>query len=213
MTNKFATSLLSLSLLAGAACDAQVDSEYRGEPLATLSGEVVALASTSAVNASLVWSNFAQNGDTYLAAEAPVSGEFPAQFTLDVFLPPPTELLNHFAEDADEVALGLAYVVAFPQDYDATTGETPETPWGISAGHVLAYVPADLPAGSSAAEFAGAALTAGFHVLEVVAADDPACAQTEGYDCLRPAPAGLSTSITITIDEAAATEELAPNLN
>ena len=47
MNNLFSTSLLSLSLLASAACDAQVDPDYRGEPLATLTGEVVALTSAS----------------------------------------------------------------------------------------------------------------------------------------------------------------------
>lgn len=77
-------------------CSPQVDSEYRGEPLATLGGLVASsaeLRSLPDVNAAIVWLSFHGDGDepepTFIGERVAVEGKFPAGFSFKLFTPPP----------------------------------------------------------------------------------------------------------------------------
>ena len=88
--------------------------------------------------------------------------------------------------------------MAVPADYDVTSGKDPESSWGISEHHVLAYVESDIRPGSFGESFVGGALKAGFHILKVVDVDDPSC-PGETFDCLRPTEADMDTLIEVRI--------------
>src|SRR5262245_17986495 len=86
---------ISVALLG---CSAQVDSAYRGEPLASLGGVVSsssALTSSSDMNAAIVWLSFDEREDgaepKYIGERVSVDGRFPAGFSLKLFTPPPPE--------------------------------------------------------------------------------------------------------------------------
>src|SRR5258706_15597899 len=72
----------SLTLLA---CDAQVDSDYRGEPLATVQGKIVAggASNTTDLRAAVLNYNFL-SGDFAVVDGQQVVGSFPANFRVDL---------------------------------------------------------------------------------------------------------------------------------
>src|SRR5688572_18255149 len=74
------------------ACSSQVQSDYPGEPIATLRGEVTAKAANLEaipdVSAAIVWS---QVKPEFVGERVDVQGSFPASFKLDLFEPPPAE--------------------------------------------------------------------------------------------------------------------------
>lgn len=88
-------------LLAGAlpvvACSSQVDSSYRGDPLLSVEGRVVATSATTAseVDAAIAWIPTQQmrGGEpprpSLIGARIPVTGAFPASFRVEALSPPP----------------------------------------------------------------------------------------------------------------------------
>ena len=61
-----------------AACDAQTDPSYGGEPLATIRGTVTSsLSDPPQVSASILWDVWVTQGDTVTGVEVPVNGSFP----------------------------------------------------------------------------------------------------------------------------------------
>jgi len=81
---------LALLLAGPLACSAQAEPDYRGEPLAVVRGAIVTgeHAAPSDVEAAVVWISEPEQ-DGWPVARVHVSGEFPAQFTVEVFDPPP----------------------------------------------------------------------------------------------------------------------------
>ena len=101
------------------ACSAQVEPDYRGEPLAILRGALVTgeQAAPSEVDAALVWVTAEGQEDGWPIARVRVRGEFPAQFTIDVFDPPPASTVLVDQGDAlgsapDPTAIGVLAAVA-----------------------------------------------------------------------------------------------------
>jgi hypothetical protein len=77
------------------ACSSQVDSDYRGEAVATLRGAVTVqpdLESSEHVSAALLWAapNDA-NGPRIIGERVDVTDSFPASFALRLYGPPPAE--------------------------------------------------------------------------------------------------------------------------
>ncbi|HTV20372.1 MAG TPA: hypothetical protein VMG12_16930 [Polyangiaceae bacterium] len=99
---------------------------------------------------------------------APVVGAFPAQFGLDVLLPPPESALLA-SSTGERVALG--YFVAIASGADALDVALEDSPpeWliGGSETHVLLYAADAISAESSWGAYLGEAFTAGFHLLRV----------------------------------------------
>lgn len=186
-------------LLAG--CDAQVSPGYDGEPVVSLFGSASSDEELPAVDisAQLDWvgPHKQRQRIRYGAGDLVTHGEFPTHFVLDVLNLPWEGWLNDFtADDAGPAGsrIGVAQLSA-----NGNTGFG-RGEWYAFSRQVLVYVEHDIQPGTATDHFAGGALAAGFHILEVVDApcdsylsdDHP----SEGtIDCLRPAPNDLRTPV------------------
>jgi len=108
--------LLTTGLMA---CSAQVEPDYRGEPLATVRGALVTgeQAAPSEVDAALVWVTGNETDDGWPVARVRVRGEFPAQFTIEVFDAPPVFTVpvqqgDQVVQMPDPTAIGVLAAVA-----------------------------------------------------------------------------------------------------
>ncbi|HKO93989.1 MAG TPA: hypothetical protein VJU61_22700 [Polyangiaceae bacterium] len=97
--------ILMLGGLVG--CSAQVEPDYRGEPLAVLRGALVTgeQAAPSEVDAALVWLTADEIDGGWPIARVRVRGEFPAQFSIEVFDPPPAHAVRVVEGDVASPAL------------------------------------------------------------------------------------------------------------
>ncbi|HMI93720.1 MAG TPA: hypothetical protein VK509_20240, partial [Polyangiales bacterium] len=152
------------------ACSAQVESDYPGEPLATLRGSVTArasaLESVPAVSAGIMWSTI---DPTFVGERVEVDGSFPATFTLDLFAPPPSEAEAKTPVDYCVDSETINILASAPDD---CSGEV--IPAGTAMGFWMGYLVA---VDSSAAEgkvarpdVAGADVE---HVIVYFDRDDP----------------------------------------
>jgi len=229
------SALLLLGAVEG--CDAQVDPNYQGEPLATLKGRVTALAGApSAAEVGVLWLADAEGSCTGpermcsgsstgttgsspantpctaacgampeceaeaidqwqgclnacgsdievsiqvehracfsggVGQKAPVVGDFPAQFSLDVLSPPPAEALLR-SDTEERVALG--YFVALepnegPLILDTESREVPSWLLGGSETHILVYAADPIGADSTWGIYLGGAYAVGYHLIRVI---------------------------------------------
>lgn len=147
--------------------------------------------------------------DTVLGEMVSVTGEFPTSFTLDLFQPPPTEVMLA-GEDGIAVALGF-FIATDPDAGPITLQETPDSPppagiVGGSEGHMLIYAADPVPADSLWGQLLGGAYDPGYHVLQVIDGgkecgefpDEPdECSYY--IDDLMPTPDDLATPIELTL--------------
>jgi hypothetical protein len=110
------------------ACSAQAEPDYRGEPLAVVRGAIVTgeQSAPSDVDAAVVWvSGAGPDQDGYPIARVRVHGEFPAQFTIEVFDPPPDSLPPQYLNgppdaEPDPTSIGVLAAIA-PDSGDRVT--------------------------------------------------------------------------------------------
>lgn len=187
MTSKRACTTLFATCIAAAGCDAQHDVEYTGQALWTLLGAIVTRDAQidEDTAAAIFWSNAGTHLDVLEQVE--VEGNFPAEFTLRAFEPPPAPAQISLA-DVGIAALDIAFglIVAVDEQsapfYPVVTTSDPEVsgdavapgetlrveeeeprPWlrGGAPGHLVAYLSAEPP--ESAACIAG--FRAGYNLL------------------------------------------------
>lgn len=125
----FACAALASALLG---CSAQVDGEYQGEPLATIRGTVTstrgALEADQPVVAAVLWyvqTPADQIEPKFVGDRVSVRGSFPANFTLDIFNPPPKVAEMTMNYDFEQMGISLPI----------------GTPLGIWTGFVVALDP------------------------------------------------------------------------
>jgi hypothetical protein len=163
----FLASALALAAAALPACDAQTDPSYGGEPLATLRGTVTSSDPSPPADASvtLIWEVWTTNGDSASGVEVPVSGSFPAAFSLELLAPPPAAVLNPPPQGATE-QVGTAYISVLPDGaaYDPAMDE--EDFLGFAPEHVLVYVAQDIQPGSFWEGYLRSLPTAGYHLMK-----------------------------------------------
>jgi hypothetical protein len=215
-------------LLGATGCDSQVDSDYPGESLATVRGTIAneRTLPTPEAHAGLFWiATSAADQNEYLHGESvEVSGDFPAQFQLDLFQPPPEEALDDLAEENGEplpsrVAVAMISVTdQSPEELGAIEDPGSETFYehflGIAEQYVVIY--AEQPTEEFVTNFGEyiAPLDAGYNLVEVIRGtpDERQAAvecwrDHEGDPNVRdicpfsvqtvPAPGGASTTISI----------------
>ncbi|AUX46979.1 hypothetical protein SOCE26_084890 [Sorangium cellulosum] len=218
-------SILSLALpILLAACDAQVGSDYPGEPLLTVQGTIVNELDeppAGPVDAVLVWNTQGGESDKEnFPVRATVTGSFPSAFTLSMYAPPPEEALNDLSEGGlVDTRVGIAIVVAASSEED-DPGEGSSL--GVDEEHVIVYVESDMDEDGYWSKFLGGPLAPGFHVMDAFSREDVgevdaelqaafdacnAAATTEaehntcyGYDAklkLRPSAGGSGTALTV----------------
>lgn len=90
--------------LALSGCEAQVGPEYAGEPLMSVRGQVVLAGDNPADVTPVIAFNTATG---YATVNAEVSGEFPAEFRIDVVEPPPADALYDLPDGPGQIALGI----------------------------------------------------------------------------------------------------------
>jgi hypothetical protein len=180
------------------ACQPQADTGYLGEPLVSLQGHVVGTGDGSGLEAAMLWQRGPppSTDDEELATRAPVQTGFPATFTVHLYQPPPTAARRSLAAGEPMWARAVAAAVpaGIPADYvgiaaagaAASPGATAQ--YGIDANHWIVYLDSDARAGSLTEWWLGAALPAGFHLMDV-AVVNPQCITA---DQLAACEAGLA---------------------
>jgi hypothetical protein len=197
-------------LAALAACSAQAGTSYPGEPLATLTGTVQTASedqspSPAPMDAALVWASVQFSPSEQLiqsvhwvGESAPVSGQFPATFTLNVYQPPPDSAL--IACPSSSAHIAVAFIVAVPAGTDVTSADLAGAS-GEAYDSMVLYLDSDEPSGWSCLANMGFtyAPTKGFHLMTEVPNSIEARAVGACYPAYVEASAGLSTPITLTL--------------
>ncbi len=166
--------------VAMAGCDSQVDGDYAGEPLATVQGIVTddRVSPTSEAYAGLYWvSSNDQVGDFVIGETVEVSGDFPAQFQLEVFRPAPTGARFYVEEAGFQIAGAMILVTDRPaeefveyaeqQEREDPTGDPDLSPiLGAAEEHVVIYAAEATDGFTSGGQYFGA-MQAGLNIMEV----------------------------------------------
>lgn len=231
MTSKWTTTLLFATSVSAAACDAQHDLDYPGQAVWTLLGSIVTddARIDDETSAAIYWSNV--GGKLDMLEQVDVEGNFPAEFTLRAFEPPPGSAqmsLEEVGIAPVDIAVGLVVAVDTPsapfyplvaRNYPeamVTLGpgetliENDDRAWlrGGAPGHLVAYLSADPPEGAACL----AGYTAGYNLVELrpktsdEVASNEACEQTAREGALQAYNATRGTQVTeddLVDDEAA----------
>jgi hypothetical protein len=160
-------SLASLALILPAvACDAQVDADHRGIPLARLAGTVrnTRTLSTGDAEVVVVWTSDGAVKDASQPATAHVAERFPARFTLSIYEPPAEYVLNDWPGARFGVAFIFTVLVGtdYYDDRSARAGLL-----GMDTEHLLVYAPDGIPEGSFASYLLRGTPAPGFHLYGV----------------------------------------------
>jgi hypothetical protein len=153
--------VLFAPLLAVTACTQQVDGNYRGQPLAVLSGTMRSERTTPLVDpqVSLVWVQQSQMWDATAAEQVDAAGKFPS-FALSVYSPPP--------DDAYDLMEGERYTVGLLAVGEASTDFTDPRSWyGVDFNQVVVYLPDGTQADGALEAMLHGAQPPGFHVYRV----------------------------------------------
>jgi hypothetical protein len=172
LQKRFAFGLPVLLALAGAVagCDGQADPDYKGEPLATVQGHIVDDADdpSPAGDVILLWSTIEDS--IYVGSSAPVSGSFPADFTMPVYAPPPDGALVTSPEDGID-HVGFAYIIVVKKGA-VTDGDThvvaqsiENATLGVASNNIVVYVGGEIDPDSWVAKKVGSSLSPGYHLL------------------------------------------------
>ncbi len=212
MTN----SLRRLSLLAllAAACGVATNSSYRGEPLATVQGQLTAspgTAITGTVRLALAWYPRSQTAQpthapkSIVTEDLPYQGTFPLNYSFDIYGLPPAEALSSLAPQGGTGVAAIGLLIAYEDlngngqlDTIPAGGTAVDRVLGSSAGDLLSnpqpgerfyeivYLDGTVPAGSPA-------LNQGFNLLRL----DPANSDPNSAENL---PFSTSVPINLTGD-------------
>ncbi|MGO9063552.1 MAG: hypothetical protein ACLPM8_02990 [Myxococcaceae bacterium] len=178
--------LLCVPLWGLASCDSQVSPDYPGQPLVSLTGQVTSSSTLplGQLEVALLWQRGPPptTGDEQLATKAAVQGEFPAQFVLHLYHPPPAAALQSL--QPGEVSFARANAAVLSEGAAQDASELPTSTFGnVSAGayaldalHWFLFLEQAVPADSLTEWWLGGALPAGYHLLNVLATS-PACLQ------------------------------------
>ena len=229
-------SSLAFAAVALAACSSQASPSYKGEALAQLHGSVQVDSATpvtppAPLETALMWSGVAPYafGKTTVSRRevgttVPVSGQFPASFTLEIYTPPPALAMFTCSESGASpggmrVQVASANVEALLQGADTTDYDYSDL-YGQVKDYIILYADADLPA-DNACEIG--AVTKGYHLLHY--APDPnaklpdVCSTIHAPDdstCRGPWPyveVAMATPLTLVLehDDVIATPPPAPS--
>jgi hypothetical protein len=203
-------SALLLAALAGAACDSVAHEDYKGEPLATIRGQAVVADPAfqpPPAEVVLLWGQANKDAGpaddprafNLVAERVPVTGGFPAEFTLELRQPPPASA--RFIEHGG-AHLNVATITAYKQGVLKTgpavldpddPEKTLEALSGMlgQAAELVFYLDRDVPADHPISVITGGINKQGFHLVE--AASTPlAERQRRQQACLVLFPGGSS---------------------
>ncbi len=165
--------LLCVPLLGALGCDSQVGPDYPGEPLVSLHGQVTSSSTLPLpqVEVGLLWQRGPppSTDDEQLATQAAVQGEFPAQFILYLYHPAPEAARQPLR--SGEVRFARANAAVLPAGIGqpaATFSNVSSIAYALDTLHWFLFLEQDVPANTLTAWWLGAALPAGYHLLNVL---------------------------------------------
>jgi hypothetical protein len=185
MTRAQSLTCLAAATLLGA-CDAQVTSEYRGEPMVSIRGNIVADTPPGAAEAALLWWT---GPGTDLVTPVTTEGSFPSAFTLSVYRRAPEAALFDVAASAGAVSTpgfpgermacrlpaGLGFAPAGGRLAIATVAAVGRGGsgglLGLAAGVALVFVSS------------GTAIAPGYHLMRVEQRAEPGAGVLECRGC------------------------------
>ena len=179
------TTKLLLLLLPLAACASQVDGDNQGEVIATMRGALTSSRSSPlpSPEVSLVWLKPSEmsriSGAEHVDAKGLIS-----QFTLDIYSPPPDDILETNAM-LENRPFGMGLVVVGSQGSDFTQ----MTNWrGADLDHMLLYFPETPPEDSVLTAFlhGPGSPTKGFHLYTVTRLTE--AERQQRLDCVNSMP-------------------------
>lgn len=179
------TTKLLLLLVPLAACASQVDGNNQGEVIATMHGALTStrMSPLPSPEVELVWLKPSEMSAIVGAEHVDAKG-LVSQFTLDIYSPPPDNILEVQPElESRPIGMGLVVVGSAGSDF------TDMTKWrGADLDHMLIYFPeAPAPDGVlSAFVHATGATTAGFHLYTVKRLTD--AERQQRLDCVNAMP-------------------------
>jgi hypothetical protein len=168
-------SIVIVLILAG--CDPLASSDYVGQPVFTLAGtfDTRSTMPDSGGGIALMWQDASGPGGPGVAATAvPVTLEAPASFHVSVPVPPPDAARFSFA-DGPQLAEAYVFFVADPS-------ASRLVPLGSDRAHALIFAAADVAAGTSAADYLGGPVSAGYHLRQFAPVATPGTAQATMID-------------------------------
>jgi hypothetical protein len=172
---------LALPFLGMWGCDSQVAPDYPGEPLVSLHGQVTSTSSVPLpqVEVGLLWQRGPppSTNDEQLATQASVQGEFPAQFVLRLYHPAPEAARQPLR--AGEVRFARANAAVLPVGVAqpaAAFSNVSSIAYALDTLHWFLFLEQDVPEGSLSEWWMGGPLSAGYHLLNVLATN-PLCLQ------------------------------------
>jgi len=182
----------AFGLFALPACGSQAGTAYRGEPLATYQGMVQTSASDPIPSLPALDVGLARRGqrlgsDAKATVDKPeitsavaVSGQFPASFSIQLFVPPPDDaLFSCFPDDpAHAGKLASADIEAVSQSAIGKTSIAIGDLYGTVGDPTVLYADVDIAAGNACIP---AGLSKGYHLGSITRGPDIA-------GCVRGAP-------------------------
>jgi len=150
-----------------AACDAQVDAGYAGQPLARLSGTAAGFGPEDVVDAAEVRWNAQRGADLTIGPREalPIESAPPSALRVLVLAEPPDDAYFGFDGEPARIAEGA---LRLTRDGDVV---------GEAIDDVLVYVEGEVAPGSLAAGYLGDTLAPGFHLREQRATAELTAAQ------------------------------------
>ena len=154
--------LAVVTALALVACQPQAGTDYPGEPLVTLRGQVKSSGNQSLLEAAMLWQRGPppSTDDEELATRAPVQAGFPATFTISLYQPPPDAARRTLAPGLPIYARANAGAVP----YGVATAAVPGLPsagnpgYGIDAAHWVLFLAEEAKPGSVMEWWLGASM-------------------------------------------------------
>lgn len=123
---RYLPSLLALGTLA-AGCDAQFSPDYTGESLLTIVGSVeIANGPKGKLVPALAYMN--QSRGEVSIQEVAVRGQFPSDFRLDVFEPPPEDAFTNLThQKSGEPRMAMSFISAVQEEHEDTLRQATST--------------------------------------------------------------------------------------
>jgi len=195
-----------LALVVAGACDGFVDTSYRGEPIARITGVVVDERPTAPppVDVGILW--YALGADWYEPAtpillddSIPVAPQFPAGFELELHTPPHGALGSFPTTPEVYEAAGIVALVAHKVDGRAIATDV----IAEDERYTLLYLAADLAPASAQAKLHCGPLSAGYHLMDATCdaaegCETPPTYPPSGEECSDwEAAEGMGTAITL----------------
>ena len=161
--------LALISIALTGACAAQADSDYEGDLLASLEGQVTTSRSTSTPDAEAMAIWIPNDDRTTLATvdRVDIEGSFPSAFRLDMTQPPP----DGATRDGDGgVAIGYLTVVAAGTTQDDFGGDDDprDLILGVDERHMILWVGTEAAGAAFDDAYGTGVTTPGYHVLDVL---------------------------------------------